>query len=136
MIIRTITAEQTLRLRQTVLWPDHPLSASRVDGDDSALHFGGFAADHLICTASLFPDGDQIRLRKFATHPDHQGKGHGTAMVQHLLAEARAQGAQQFWFDARESALPFYARLGFAASGDRFFKRDVPYLRMSMRLEP
>ena len=136
MIIRTITTEETLPLRQAVLWPDHPLSASRVEGDDAAFHFGGFVGDELVCTASLFPDGDQIRLRKFATHPDHQGKVHGTAMVQHLLAEARTQGAQQFWFDARESALPFYARLGFAASGDRFFKRDIPYLRMSMCLLP
>ena len=134
MIIRTIPAEQTLRLRQTVLWPDQPLDASRVDGDDTALHFGGFVGDHLICTASLFPDGDQIRLRKFATHPDHQGKGHGTAMIRHLLAEARTKGAQRFWFDARESAQPFYARLGFEPSGDRFFKRDVPYRRMSKRL--
>lgn len=136
MIIRAITADQTLPLRQAVLWPDHPLSASRVDGDGSALHFGGFAGDQQICTASLFPDGDQIRLRKFATLPDHQGQGHGTAMLRHLLAEARAQGAQVFWFDARESALPFYERFGFETTRDRFFKREVPYRRMTMHLAP
>ena len=136
MIIRTITTEETLPLRQAVLWPDHPLSASRVEGDEAALHFGGFVGDELVCTASLFPDGDQIRLRKFATLPDYQGHGHGTAMIQHLLDVARAQGAEMFWFDARESALPFYARFGFESFGDRFFKRDVPYRRMSKRLQP
>ncbi|CUH75747.1 putative acetyltransferase [Tritonibacter multivorans] len=136
MIIRAITAEQTLPLRQAVLWPDHPLSANRLEGDDSALHFGGFAGDRLVCTASLFSDKDQIRLRKFATLRDEQGQGRGTAMIHHLLAVARAQQAQVFWFDARESALPFYARFGFETSGDPFFKRDIPYRRMSLRLAP
>lgn len=136
MIIRTIPTEETLPLRQAVLWPDHPLSASRVEGDDDALHFGGFVKDQLVCTASLFADGDKVRLRKFATLQNYQGCGHGTAMIQHLLEVARAQGAELFWFDARESALPFYARFGFEPSGARFFKRDVPYRRMSKRLQP
>lgn len=43
-------------------------------------------------------------------------------------------GGVVIWCDARQSALPFYARFGFAAAGDVFYKGDVPYLQMSRRL--
>ena len=105
-----------------------------VQGDDSAIHFGGFVDDNLICTASLFPNGKDIRLRKFATDPTFQGKGHGSAMLEHLIEYAKAQGAQNFWFDARKSAVPFYQRFGFQVEGSVFFKEDVPYLRMTQAL--
>ncbi len=132
--ITTITANETLPLRQRALWPDHPPQASRVEGDATAQHYGGFEADQLICTASLFPSDASLRLRKFATAPEHQGCGFGSTMLQFLLDTARAQNMETFWMDARQSAQPFYARFGFSADGEVFFKRSVPYLRMSRRL--
>ncbi len=134
MQIRDIAATDTLSLRQMVLWPKHPISASQVPGDAAALHFGGFKSEHLICVASLFPDEAAIRLRKFATHPDHQGQGLGSQMLRHLLAEAKARNHTRFWCDARETALPFYLRFGFTSDGARFFKRDVAYLRLEKPL--
>lgn len=134
MQIRNITAADTLALRQLVLWPEHPISASQVSGDDGALHFGGFISDQLICVASLFPQGDTIRLRKFATHPDHQGQGIGSQMLSHLLTRSKSRGHTRFWLDARETALPFYQRFGFVSDGVRFFKRDVAYVRLEKPL--
>lgn len=134
MMICRITAADTLPLRQLVLWPDHPIQASQVTGDAAALHFGCFARGQLISVASLFPQEDSIRLRKFATHPNHQGQGVGSRMIRHLLTQAQARGHGRFWFDARETALPFYARFGFKPEGVRFFKRDLPYVRMARTL--
>ncbi len=136
MQIRKITAADTLPLRQLVLWPDHPMSASQVPGDAKALHLGGFKSKQLVTVASLFVEGGagSVRLRKFATHPDHQGQGAGSAMLRHMMGLARAQGHKRFWFDAREAALPFYQRHGFTPRGDRFFKRDMPYFRMERDL--
>lgn len=133
--IRSISATDTLPLRHKVLWPDHPVAHSLVEGDSKALHFGGFADDKLVCVASLFQDGDNIRLRKFATDPEFQGKGFGTQMLNHLLEVAKTKSASQFWFDARESALPFYERIGYAAEGERFYKGDVPYRRVTRSLK-
>lgn len=132
--VSRIDAEATLPLRQAVLWPHHPLAASRVPGDETALHFGGCLGGVLICTASLFADDASVRLRKFATAQAHQGKGYGSEMMQFLLQEARRRGFQQFWMDARESALPFYLRFGFEPEGKMFLKRDTPYFRMARPL--
>ncbi len=91
---------------------------------------------NLICVASLFQDGSSMRLRKFATDPEYQGQGIGTQMLTHLLDHAIAVDASVFWFDARESALPFYERNGFTAEGPRFFKYEVPYRRVRRVLHP
>ncbi|WP_370227852.1 GNAT family N-acetyltransferase [Cognatishimia sp.] len=138
LTINQISAAQTLALRQAVLWPEHPIEASKVEGDETALHFGGFLGGDLICVASLFQDGGQdgggVRLRKFATDPAHQGKGFGSDMLVYLVAQAREAGASDFWFDARETALGFYERHGFTTKGERFFKKGLPYWRMSLAL--
>lgn len=132
--IHPIATEDTLQLRYKVLWPNHPIERSKVEGDETARHFGGYLDGDLICVASLFNEGDGIRLRKFATGPEFQGQGFGTQMLDHLLKEAKATGANVFWFDARESALPFYERNGFTPKGKRFFKGNVPYRRISRAL--
>lgn len=50
------------------------------------------------------------------------------------MKKSPGDGGVVIWCDARQSALPFYARFGFAAAGDVFYKGDVPYLQMSRRL--
>ena len=105
-----------------------------VEGDEGALHFGVFIDAALICTASLFADGSDIRLRKFATDPAFQGQGHGSAILEHLIQYARKHGFQRFWLDARQSAVPFYQRFKLQIDGDVFLKRDAPYVRMSRNL--
>lgn len=132
--IHRIKAAETLPLRHRVLWPNHPISQSKVVGDDKAFHFGGFRCRELVCVASLFSD-EGVRLRKFATDPDHQGNGYGSKMLKHLLKEARSMDATVFWFDAREAALPFYERNGFKAKGPRFFKKEIPYRRVRLDLD-
>ncbi|MFY0596351.1 MAG: GNAT family N-acetyltransferase [Cognatishimia sp.] len=132
--IQSIAPRATLPLRQKVLWPDHPIEQSIVEGDEQASHFGGFIDGDLVCVASLFKEAPGIRLRKFATDPTFQGKGFGTQMLDHLLTEATATGAKTFWFDARESALPFYEGNGYTPEGERFFKGDVPYRRITRAL--
>ncbi|SHG49646.1 GNAT family N-acetyltransferase [Cognatishimia maritima] len=128
--IQSITAQETLPLRQKALWPGHLIEQSMVDGDETALHFGGYLDRKLVCVASLFHEPPGIRLRKFATDPAFQGQGFGSQMLRQLLHEAQATGAKTFWFDARESALPFYQRNGYTPDGERFFKADIPYRRI------
>ena len=134
IVIKAISAGDTLPLRHKILWPGYPVEHSMLDGDETAMHFGGFLEEKLICVASLFRDGQTVRLRKFATDANFQGLGFGSLMLQHLLKVAHDLDAEVFWFDARETAVPFYKRLGFSINGNRFFKGDIPYFRMSQSL--
>lgn len=132
--IRSITSEQTLAIRHQVLWPDYPLDFCRVPEDEQGLHLGGYIDQQLVIVASLFLSDNKMRLRKFACLPEHQSRGYGGAMLTHMRQLAKQHAAQQLWFDARESAIAFYQRHGFKVISERFFKEDVPYVKMGSAL--
>ncbi len=134
MNIQRIDIEQALPLRQQVLWPDKPQDFCRVAGDESAWHFGVFDNNTLVSVASVYPHKETARLRKFATLPERQGEGIGSLLLKHILAELPQHNIKLFWCDARESAMGFYQRFGLQAEGERFYKSDVPYYKMSIVL--
>jgi len=128
-MIRTIDIQTALPLRQSVLWPDRPLSHARVLGDENALHLGVYDQGELVCVGSLFPDArGGMQLRKLATLPDKQGKGYGRALITAMLE--RIGPNTRFWCDARVSAIGFYETLGMTAIGDPFMKNGRPYRKM------
>ncbi|QJW89875.1 GNAT family N-acetyltransferase [Spirosoma taeanense] len=132
--IRTITPEETYTLRHTVLWPDKPLDYVRIDNDAKGYHYGAFLDDKLVAVISLFVDGETARFRKFATRPDRQRQGLGTALLNHVIAEARRLGARSIWCDARLDATDFYRRSGMEAVSEVFYKGTIPYARFSLTL--
>jgi ribosomal protein S18 acetylase RimI-like enzyme len=88
----------------------------------------------LVCVASIFIDGNQGRLRKFATLPDYQGQGIGSQVIEFVLNMLERQNIEVFWCDARESALDFYKRFGMVIEGDIFYKKGVAYKKASLVL--
>jgi len=105
-----------------------------VSGDEDALHFGATIDSKLVCVASIYLQGDQARLRKFATLQDYQNKGIGSKVLTTILAALRERGVLYFWCDARESALGFYEQFGLKAEGPVFYKADVFYYKMILKL--
>ncbi|KAF8296957.1 hypothetical protein DL93DRAFT_2161264 [Clavulina sp. PMI_390] len=109
-----------------------------------------------------------IRFRKFALLPEYQGQGLGTRLLKESMALAVVAASalpassslvseysttntpspapdpesrviiKYAWCDARESAMPFYAKRGMrelllrGGKSDRFFKGDIPYMKMVM----
>lgn len=135
VVIQPIGPAQTHALRHAVLWPDKPLAYVQLPDDDAGQHFGAFMAGALVAVISLFVGADGVaRFRKFATDPAWQGRGVGTALLRHVIAQAQAQGASQLWCDARQNTLPFYQRFGLAPEGKVFYKGEVAYLRLSRTL--
>lgn len=135
-VIQPIEPAQTYALRQQVLWPDQPLTYVQLLDDDAGQHFGAFMLGELVAVISLFIISHrEARFRKFATHPAWQSQGIGTALLHHLIAAARAQGAHSLWCDARQNTLPFYQRFGLKPAGDIFYKGLIPYQRLRMLLD-
>ncbi|WP_303310080.1 GNAT family N-acetyltransferase [Hymenobacter sp. BT730] len=56
----------------------------------------------------------QAQVRFMAVHPGAQGQGIGRAVLAYLEAEARRRGLTESVLHAREQAVPFYQRLGYA----------------------
>ena len=132
--IKSITVEQALPIRHQVLWPNKTMEECRVEDDDSGHHFGVFVEEELVCVASVFIHGDHARLRKFATLEAHQSKGIGSHVLAYILRILSEHSVRVFWCDARESAMSIYQKIGMTTEGERFYKGDIPYRKMSMTL--
>ncbi|KAM5541144.1 hypothetical protein V8D89_005073 [Ganoderma adspersum] len=150
LITRRIFADQTVPLRHSVLWPDHPVSHVLLPEDDSGKHYGAFleGVSEPVAVISVFDealpqptaDGDvgfvpALRFRKFACDPAHQGKGVGTRLLRHIFDDAVSNPRMPtcvVWCDARVSAAAWYERkeIGMARFGEPFFKSGVEYVRM------
>lgn len=138
MIIQAITWQQTLPIRHKVLWPNKPEIFCQIEEDKDAMHFGVFAEDELVCVASLYTKSingiTRVRLRKFATLAHYQGKGVGSKLLRHIIQDLTAQGVNYFWCDARKSAIQFYERFDFITDSKEFYKFDVCYKKMVLKL--
>lgn len=131
-MIRSITAAATYPLRHQVLWPGKSLDFVKVPEDESGLHFGYFVNNELVSVISLFVNDQGIaRFRKFATHPDFQRQGLGSALLEIVFVRALELQATAIWCDARLEAKPFYERFGMVQEGAGFFKGEIPYVKMT-----
>ena len=61
----------------------------------------------------LHPPEPHWYLAILGTHPDHQGRGLGTAVVTPGLAAADAAGVGCYLESSKEANVPYYRRLGF-----------------------
>lgn len=66
------------------------------------------------------PAEGRLQLRQVAVSPEFQGTGVGRQLVEALEEWAREHGASEIWLNARDSAFPFYERLGYAYDGELF----------------
>jgi GNAT superfamily N-acetyltransferase len=146
LAIRFISAPETWPLRLAVLRPNRPPETAHFPGDDlpTTKHFGAFRHEELVGIASLFSaempghrSATALQLRGMATVPEARRQGVGRALVRACLEYACAQHADILWMNARLAAVPFYRKLGFVISGEKFGIPDVgPHFRMWQRLKP
>lgn len=127
--VRPITGAQTRPLRQRVLRPDQPASASIYpdDGGVNTLHLGAFVDGELVGVASLFrepppgSDGPKAwRLRGMATAPEVRGQGHGGALLEACIRHVAKKGGTTLWCNGRVTVAGFYQRYGFELCGEPF----------------
>ncbi|KAH9889892.1 acyl-CoA N-acyltransferase [Cubamyces lactineus] len=148
VVIREIDAADTVPLRHSVLWPDHPVDYVLLPEDASGHHYGAFlpTSTSPVAVISVFIDSlpsapaevsasRTARFRKFACDPTYQGRGIGSRLLQHVFGVAAKElGCSVIWCDARLSASTWYERRGMQKFGEVFFKGEIEYVRMMRAL--
>jgi len=133
-MIREISAFETYAVRQPVLRPGKPVESCYFEGDDSPAtkHFGFFDGEQLVGIVSLFESSirffrekNQFQIRGMAVLASHQKKGIGEALMQHIENELQQEKNAFLWFNARESAVGFYRKIGYETLGDPFDIGDI-----------
>lgn len=139
---RRASADEVLPLRGAVLRPGLAPETARFDGDDHPLarHFVAEADGDILGVASVLPAdcpaparAGRWQLRGMAVRADRQSSGLGAQ----LLAFVQDDLAAPLWCNARERAIPFYARSGWRAVGPRFEVPGIgPHRRMTWAPAP
>jgi GNAT superfamily N-acetyltransferase len=130
------TRDLRRRVLRPELGPDDPLP-----GDDlpDGIHLGAVEGDAVLCTCFVYadpcpwiPGRPAWHLRQMATEPDRRGQGLGAAVVRAAVNTVAGRGAELLWCNARETALGFYAGLGFRTHGPVFTdeRHTIPHIRM------
>lgn len=70
-----------------------------------------------------------VKLERCAVLAEARSKGFGALLVKRVLQDAPPRHAVTL--HAQEHAVPFYARLGFVAEGERFFEAGIPHFKMT-----
>ena len=130
--IEQINYELTWQIRHEVMYPDYPLDKIKLDNEEEGLHFGLFTGDRLTSVVSLFREEDVYQFRKFATLNTSQGKGYGSALLQHIINVSGERGATRLWCNARISAAPFSEKFGFVKVGQKYIKDNIDYVTMEL----
>jgi len=82
----------------------------------------------------LVPYGEEAKMRQVAVEPDRQGQGIGRVMVEEFERFARSAGYRRIVLNARDTAVPFYERLGYGIEGEMFEEVTIPHFRMVKNL--
>jgi GNAT superfamily N-acetyltransferase len=139
--VEVVDQARTRDLRRAVLRPnlgvDDPLPGDELA---DAIHIAALDGDTVIGTCFVYPapcpwrpgEHPSWRLRQMATAPERRRAGIGSAVVAAAIEAVAASGGGTLWLEAREPAVPLYARHGFVREGAIYVdeQHPTPHQRM------
>jgi predicted GNAT family N-acyltransferase len=109
---------------------------TELQGEHEQIHLGAWDGAELAGCLVLAPiDLHLVKMRQVAVREDHQRLGVGTALVRHAEKVAREYYFDTLILHARDSAVPFYQKLGYRQEGVEFMEIGIPHVRMWLPLE-
>lgn len=133
VVFRAAASEEIIGLRHTVLRAGRPRETAVFpeDADPQTRHFGAFVDGGAICCVTYLSssrDGAPAwQMRGMATDPAFARRGVGSRLLvcaEELLRRERP-ATVALWANAREGAMPFYAKQGWRTVGDIFEMPNV-----------
>jgi GNAT superfamily N-acetyltransferase len=110
--IKSVDLEELSNLYRIAPLGDKPPQALATVFGNSMFTYFAYADTVLVGAGRVLADGlDCAYLADVAVHPDHQGRGLGSAIIRRLLESA--QGHKKIILYANPGTEPFYSKFGF-----------------------
>lgn len=129
MLVERLSLDDIMSLRVRVLRQGTPSTTANYPEDKlgDVVHFGIRLNGDVVATSTWFskecpehPDLPALQLKGMAVDTTLQTSGYGRMLVEAGFTLAKEREAQVVWARARDSALEFYEKCGFATVGDGF----------------
>lgn len=98
-------------------------------------HIACHLDSELVGCLVLLPQGvGDIRMRQVAVATQYQGHGIGRALVEFAEQFSRERGFLLMKLNARDTAIPFYEKLGYERIGEPFIEVTILHQAMQKRM--
>lgn len=134
MIITEANYDDTLILRQQVLYPEKDIEFVKLPDDNLGLHIGIEENKELVSVMSLFIEMETkaVQFRKLATRTDMQGKGYASNLMKWLIDYASDMKLNKLWCNSRKESIGFYQKFGYKETDQTFEKNGHEYVIMKL----
>lgn len=121
--------------RKVFIEEQHVPESEEYDGYEAVSHHYLVVKENkpLACARWRITPYHSIKLERFAVLSEFRKSGIG-ALLLHTILKDLPEG-YPVYLHAQESAVPFYAKQGFIAEGERFFECEIPHFRMYWKKE-
>ena len=128
--------DSSVTLRDRVLRAPLNLTFSKeeLQSEFDQHHLAAVASNTVIGILILVPNGDTVKMRQVAVHPDFRGKGVGEQLVRYSEQVARNLGFKLMTLHARLVARDFYLKLKYETDDVLFEEVGIPHVRMWKKL--
>ncbi len=129
--------DQTVILRDRIL--RKPLNMvfteEQLAAEKDQIHIACFEGDELVGCMILVPTEDHsMKMRQVAVDNEKQSKGVGRFMSEFIETYAQARGVKRIYCNARDTAVPFYHKMGYQSFGEPFIEVGIPHTKMEKLL--
>ena len=129
--------DELIELRREVL--RRPLgldyTPEQLAAEADQMHLGAWDGRRAVgCLVLKLLPGREIQMRQVAVRADAQRKGVGRLLIAEAEAEAKRQGRARMVLHARQPAVAFYEKLGYAVEGEPFVEIGLPHRLMAKNL--
>ena len=106
--------------------------------DQSAIHVLITQDGQPIATGRAYANGDPgiFVIGRVAVRKSWRGRGYGAAVLRALQAEIERQGGRMILIFSQLHAVPFYKKLGYAATGETSVDEGCPHEKLQKKLNP
>jgi GNAT superfamily N-acetyltransferase len=129
--------EAVVQLRRRVLRLPLGLdfTAEQLAAEVADSHLAAYDGTTLVGCLMLSDRGQgTVQMRQVAVDPARQGEGIGTLLVHEGEGHAKGMGYAKMLLHARETAVPFYEKWGYACVGAPFEEVSIPHREMEKAL--
>lgn len=108
------------------------LSEPELERDRDMTHLAAISEEGGVIGTALLTQtqNGEAWVRQVCVAPEFHGLGIGARLMERAEDEARKQGFAQMVVMARDSAEPFYQRIGYMPEGDYFAEQGIPHIQM------
>lgn len=130
--------EETLKLRDKVLRKPLGLSIKNDDlqKENEDYHVACFLNSQLagIIVLTKIADDTEIKIKQIAVEESFRGCKIGSKLVNYAEKLAKNLGYKKLLLHSRETAVPFYKKLGYGKTSGAFIEVTIPHYKMEKQL--